>query len=498
MTAGLDRRYIYLAAILCSVFFSVWRILGVDLINNDGAVYLQAALGDEQSKQHLHNWLFYPYLIGAVSNASGMGLEWSAHAVNLVLDGILVFAFLRVSELFGGGARVLFWAALIILSVPYLLENRGEIIRGHGYWAFSMVAFYYYVKLYRRFSWGSLAGWSVGMLLATLFRIEGLVIAALAPLGLLLNAGYGWPDRFRNLIRAWSPLLVAGAVLLFLMLFLDPFHNRLAQIPLALAQLGGAYTVDIPEKAALLRKFVFPLFSGDGAVYSIYSSLISAILIDLIESMSLVYFLVWVLRRQFPASGMAHDALPVIATFIVINFVVLFNHAALNFVMVSRYTMMAAILLLLVVAFALARVHQEYASRESRKSRILLPVLSLLIVAMIVAGLKSSPSSKLFILDAAQWVHSNVEEGETVATDYQQLRLRYYSNRGRDIAHWSQFATPLHGGGVSKDADYLLLRVKKGQPGRAALKAAGNPQLAKIDEILDGKGNGYLVFRRKS
>ena len=216
-----------------------------------------------------------------------------------------------------------------------------------------MVAFLFYVKLYREFSWRSLAGWTLAMVLATLFRAEGAVIAALAPLGLMLNRRCDWPERLSRTAKSYLPLLAITACMALLAILYDPFQNKLGDVYTASGDFLDVLTGTVAQKAELLRRWVFPLFSRDGAVYSIYLSLMFSIVIDLIESMSLVYFLVWVLRRQLPAAGMDKDAVPIIATFVSINFVILFYHVMLNFVMVSRYTMMAAILLLIVVVFAI-------------------------------------------------------------------------------------------------------------------------------------------------
>lgn len=496
LDTGLNRRYLIFLAVALSILFSVWRIQGADLINHDAVFYLQAALGDVASEKQLHNWLFYSYLILFVSDIGGMGLETAAHLVNIVLDALLVYAFIRAVELFAGGTRVLFWAAVVILSVPYLIENREEIIRGHGYWAFSMVAFLFYVKLYRDFSWWSVAGWTLSMGLATLFRVEGLVIACLAPLGMLLNRSLNWRERLYRSAKTYLPLALAGVSLTVLTLFSDPFQNKLGDVFLASGELGNVLANVVPQKAELLRKFVFPRFSADGAVYSIYLSLAFSIIIDLMESMSLAYFLVWIFRRQFPAAGMNADAVPIIGTFVSINALILLAHALLNFVMVSRYTMMAAILLLIVVVYSIAELQRKKVLETTGKNRLVFGALVFFICLMVIAGLKSSPSSKLYILDAAGWIINNVQQGEMVGTDYQRVRLGYYSNRGRQVEQWVRFSNVSRRGEIAEDAAYLLLRVRKGELDNRGRVTLQKNTLSKISEILDAKGNGYFVYRR--
>jgi len=409
-TSGEDfkRLLVFVFAILGSILLSLWRIHVNDLINQDAVYYLQAAAGDPESARHLHNWLFYSWLIRFVGDGLGIELLGAAYLINTLFNAMLVYAFLRVVELFNGNISTLLWAVLVILSLPYLNENRAEIIRGHGYWAFAMVGLIYYIRLFRKFSWWNLAGWMASMVLATLFRIEGLVIVVLAPLGLLLNSQMPWNDRWASVLKSGIPLILGAAILALSYLLLDSFQNRLLEVYDSLANIGSALLTEIPHKADALRQDVFPLFSRDGALLGVYMMLLFMIIKDLVESMSLPYFMIWLFRRSFPASGLSTDAAPILGFFVASNFVVLIPYMLLNFVMVSRYTMMASILLLIVVAFALSELYRKKLTTGSKKHRLLFNVMVLVMVLMLIAGIKTSGSQKLYVLDAASWMQQNL------------------------------------------------------------------------------------------
>ena len=490
---------VYVSAILGSVLLSLYRIHFNDLINQDAVYYLLAAAGDRESAEHLNNWLFYSWCIRFVSDSLGGELLAAAYLINTMLGAILVYAFLRVVELFNGDIRTLFWAALVVLSLPYLNDNRAEIIRGHGYWAFSMLGLIYYIRLFREFSWWSLAGWTASMALATLFRIEGLVILCMAPLGLLLNVQITWKSRMLKLVKSSIPLLLGAVFLLSLYLLLDSFENRLLEVFESLVALGNAMLSKVPYKAELLREHVLPLFSRDGALLSIYLILLFAIIKDFVESMSLPYFMIWLFRRSLPATGLAPDTAAIVGFFTAANFMVLVPYILLHFVMVSRYTMMASLLLLIIVAFSLSELHRKRSTDGIKSHRLLFNAIVLVMGLMFIAGIKTSGSQKLYVLDAASWMQQNLPGKAHVGTDYQKQRLEYYANyggEGRDGDVYIDVNDISSKTIKMPEFEYFLLRVKAGKQVSDLPSARWVREHSdKIHEVLDRKGNGYFIYK---
>ena len=497
--AGSRRLLVYLFAILGSVLLSLLRIHFNDLVNQDAVYYLQAAAGDQESARHLNNWLFYSWCIRFVSDVSGLELLSAAYLINTMLGAMLIYGFLRVVELLGGNTRTLFWAALVILCLPYLNDNRAEIIRGHGYWAFAMLGLVYYIRLFREFDWWSLTGWTLSMVLATLFRIEGLVILCLAPLGLLLNTRIPRAARIAALLKTSIPLVLGGAILLLSYMLLDSFENRLLEIFESLASMGGALLDKVPYKALLLRQHVFPLFSKDSALISVYLVLLFMIIKDFVESMSLPYFMIWLFRNSMPARGLAPDAVPIIGFFVAVNFVVLVPYMLLHFVMVSRYTMMASLLLLIVVAFSLAELHRKKSAEAARKQVRLFNAVVLVMVLMLLAGIKTSTSKKLYVLDAASWMQHNLQGKTHVGTDYQRERLEYYANysgAGRAADAYIEVNDIASKNIKMPEFEYFMLRVKDGELVTDSPSARWvRRHSTKTAEILDNRGNGYFIYR---
>ncbi len=484
---------IYLATTVVSIMLSLWLIHTNEIVNHDAIYYFNAIFGEEESLRRLNNWLFYPKLIYWLSSATGMGIQTSAYTLNTLLDTLLVLAFLHAAEELGAESPVLIWAALIILSLPYLNDNRTEIIRGHGYWAFTLLAFFHYIRLYRQFSWPQLFAWIFLMALATLFRIEGLVLVLLLPLGLLLNSQLSLRKQMLNISKCYLPLFAILLLLTSSYFLLDSFQNRLLEVIGAFTRLIESITSMVPAKATLLRQHVLPMFSTSNALIGIYATAAAIIILDFIQAMSVVYFAVWVARKYFPPVGLARDAPAILLAWSVANAAILIPYMLYHFVMVSRYTLLIAILLLIVVAFALAEIRRKAIEESSRKHRMLYVIVTLLVAVLFLDSIIESSSSKTYIKEAGRWMMSNIDNCTIIATDHQRDRLRYYANNNQ------------HGFGCLKVVDLGTAKGRRHSPEWLALEVDDRkllrPAFLKHREtiekkaFLNTKGDGYFLYQ---
>ncbi|WP_457665398.1 hypothetical protein, partial [Thiolapillus sp.] len=421
---------VYLGAALASLALSLWQISGVAQINHDAVYYLQAIQGDAASIRQIGNWLFYPKLIQAVSLFTNLDPEQAAYILNSLLDMLLVLAFIRLLQTLGGSRRTLIWAAVLVLSLPYLNENRSEIIRDHGYWAFALVAMIFYLKLFEHFTWRNLLLWNLAMLTATLFRVEGAVFLALMPFALLLNGEQAWRQRIRHTALSLLPFLaIALAFLLTLQLY-PGYQNRLAESLSKVGTLPQIFTEIIPEKARLLRQGVLPQLSRSAAETTLYLGVVWGIVKDLISSLSWLYFALLLLRPWFPAPALPDRARKVIGFYAAVSLAVLFLHGAQHFVMVSRYTMSLALMLLVIVVFSLDELQKKLQTQPALRTRM--GVVVICIVLLFADSFIGSARPKAYILDAAIWARENLPDQARVLTDYHAERVGYYSNRDND------------------------------------------------------------------
>ncbi len=491
----LSERVIAFIAVTLGLLLSAWLISINGLVNSDGAAYLLAASGDWSAAALFSNWKFYPLLLQQLSELSGYPPEPIAYGLNALFDAITLYFFLRIIQLFGGGRLTLIWAAVAFLALTYFNDNRAELVRGHGYWAAFMVGLWFYIRLYRVFSWGRVVGWTIAMCFATLFRVEGIAFLTMAPLGLLGNTSISFRERFISLVKTWLPLLIMaiGVVVFFSML--GGFQERLLEVVNIAENLYVEVTQVIPRRAEVLQNSVFPFLGDREAQQSIYVILGWGILTDFVESLTLLFFLIFLFRQWFPAKGITSDASSIIWVFAIINLLVLVVWTVIHQTMVSRYTLVLAFLALIWVVFGLAEVHRRFnQSAPGERVRQEFYVLILLVFTLLADGVIESGSGKLYIADAGQWIQKNLPADRKIGTNYEPVRLRYYANKGLSSA--SVYEIQRAKLKQLKQFDYLMLRLRKGK-----LEGIKNPafleqNLRRINEITDDSGNGYAVYSR--
>lgn len=481
---------VYLGAALASLLLSVWQITGVAQINHDAVYYLQAIQGDAQSIRQIGNWLFYSRLIQGTHLLFNLELEHAAWLLNILLDTLLVLAFIRLIDSLGGNRRTLIWAAVLVLSLPYLNDNRAEIIRDHGYWAFSLVAMIAFLRLYGNFSWSSLLSWNLAMLIATLFRVEGAVFFVFMPVALLINTSIPWRQRIRNTGLALLPAIAVVIGIALGMAFSSGFQNRLVD---AIARFGSTlsvFTEIVPGKARLLTRGVIPQFSQSTAEASIYLGVIYSILKDLVSSLSWLYFAILVLRRWFPAPGLPKEARTVIGIYAGISVLILFLHGAQHFVMVSRYTMSLALMLLVIVVFCLDELQRRVLEKPGYKPRI--AVVGFCIMLLFADSLISSSKPKAYILDAAQWAQKNLPDQARVLTDYHPERVGYYSNRHNsrhfEFQRYQPASTPI------AEFDYAFVRTRKGKANSKLQQLLYKKKLKPVQKLSTDQ-QGVIIYK---
>lgn len=486
MTLGKNRS-IYLAAAIAGILLSLWQIAGVQQINHDAVYYLLAIEGDSGAIRQIGNWLFYSRLIGWTASLTGLAPEQAAWAVNMLLDSLTVLAFLRLVEDLGGTRRTLLWAALVILSLPYFNDNRAEIIRDHGYWAFSLVAMIFYLRLFRRFSWKDALGWNLGMSIALLFRVEALVFLVLMPLGLLAAGPGGLPKAARTLV----PVAVMSLGFGLGLLFSSGMQNRLVDSLANAGLLVQVFTETIPHKAALLRKEVVPQFSQGMAETTLYLGVIWSIIKDLISSMSWLYFAILLLRRWFPTPALPLDYRRILWIYTGLTAAVLFVHGARHFIMVSRYTQALALIMLPVVVFSLDELHRKY--REQNRGGPFLAMAMLGMLILVADSLHSSSTPKAYILQAAEWARKNIPDQARVVTDYHPERVSWYSNRnnGKQL----EFHRFRPGKTRIGDFDYAFVRSGEKMKDSRLYRMLSKRGLEPIAHIEAGRGRGVLIYR---
>ena len=255
-------------AVLASLLISL-VISSLFFINNDGIFYLLAAedvLLHGSAATHVGlKWPLYPLLIAGLSYVTHLPLTASALIWQAFFQVILVISFINIVRVLGGNKTIQVLAAAVIILHPTLNEYRSLIIRDFGYWAFLLTGFYYLLRYSQYPSWGNVLAWLFSVGLATLFRIEGVVIIALSPLLLFFVADTSWKTKLKLSFNLYLPWLVVACAIVLFLLFkhqnLSAF-GRLAELDFWWNYFSGSFFLQWDNMEVNIEKIMHPAFGS--------------------------------------------------------------------------------------------------------------------------------------------------------------------------------------------------------------------------------------------
>ena len=430
----LDRDHAW-SAVFFGFLISIVVIYNDELINSDGILYLESArLFVEQGWAAGFNkfhWPFFSLLILFVSKALFISLEHAAYVLNIFLLGLLAFTFVRCVQELGGDRKVTLAAAILFLTSVSLNEYRDLIVRDFGYLAFSFSALWLLLRFNRTRlpRHAILAG--VALICATLFRVEGIVFIALAPLALFF-AKDDFGDRLKNTLLVWLPaILLLVIAMVFLPLFMDSdqlARSKLAESVILLDMLQQGIVEGISAKAGVLKSEVLHYYSRDIATQGVIAIIITIILEQVLSTTGVVVtaLLIWGLYKRNIQNQVINASFPL--WLIAVNLLIITGFVIANFFLVGRYVLYLALLLTLFASFPLARIlFRETANKAMTPVGGKLRTLLIIVLAYMLAdGMVSLSSDKAYIRDAARWLEKNAQ-GALILSN--QEHMYYYTGR---------------------------------------------------------------------
>ena len=422
-------------AALVTIFVSIWIIVTDDLINSDGVLYLEVAAkmlaGDWLAAVNQYSWPFYSLLIAAVSKISFLPLESSAYVVGVLVQALLTFMFVRCAQALGGNTKVAIFAAILILTNVTMNGYRDQIIRDFGYWAFFFTALYYFLR-HQEFKLPKYAiGFSLSMIVATLFRIEGIIFLIAAPI-MVLFYNKEHKKNIVSLLWLLSPVILIAFIALITALVTDvPGH--VGRITDPFFYLNDAYqniVSGISEKGSLLENTILLGGARDMGTESMFA-ILAMMLVAKIVSASGVIPLFFSMTSY--ASKEVHSNIRnthVINSFIIINLLVLSVFLLSHLFLSPRYTMTMALLITLPAAFGLSHF-MEMSGDGGKWRKRGKTLIIIMLVYMFLDGITSFGSSKHYIKESGMWLSERIGSNERLVSN--ERAIYYYSGKEVDI-----------------------------------------------------------------
>lgn len=471
-----------------SLLLSVAAYYFDDVINKDGTLYLEMVQaymqGGLAAMADIYNWGFFPLLIAWLSKLLSSPIEFTAKALNAVLFVMFTDALLLVSRQLLPNLRQVAIAAVLILGFYSINEYREFIIRDIGYWAFVTLALYQLICFQSQPSLVKALGWQIAMLIAILFRIEGIVLLALFPLFVF----YRRP--LKSAATHWLMLnSLAIPTLVILLIFVishQGWGQAFGKFTDYLTYLNTeSLSLKAETRLEILEEQVLSPFSAKYSGLILYSGLLVMLAYKLIDGLSVGYLLLlgiaWGQNRQL--ASMPYRNRNLLVWFFIINLLILVGFLFHKYFVVSRYCVMAVTGLFLLALPTLTRlIEQNWLAR--RRGWLAL------IIFIIFAGLVDtfhSTNSKAYIKHAAIWAAHQLPPSEKLITD--DVLIQYYLKREHTAVTITYRPDDL---GDYKNFDYLLVVEKRRQP---SLMPPEGIELEQVHQEKNRRGDRVSIYR---
>jgi len=440
------------------------------VLNNDGMLYIEAArfFADQAWQQGLalYNWPFYSLLIAALHAISGLSLQASAHALTVLLFGLTSAGFVLLIKELGGNRGVMIAAASLLFCSPYIVRSLlPMIIRDHGFLSFHIWSLVFFLRFYQNSRVGNAIGWGAAALLATLFRIEGIIYLVLLPAVLLIDSLRPWSSRWVRILKCQVLPIGTAATLTLLLFWSDSLNiaqiGRLGDPITMIRSTVGQLTQGLSIKAEAFGSGILGPFLENFALAGLLATLMLALIVKTATSAGVLQLLLAALPSRF-AGYQAPRHIQVLGWLALIGIgnavVILIN----VFVLSTRYLLPLAILIQIFGAFGL------YHFMKFEKKNWMVYAVLLGILLQFAANIWPFSAGHRYEVDATHWIQANIPEGKAVFFD--EGRMRYYvygDSSNRKEIPWERIREQLTPELLAR-YDYVVLHVSPRNKGQQA------------------------------
>lgn len=452
-------------ALLLSAVLSAWLIYSNPVLNDDAYSYLLAAdLYQTQGMAAVldsFGWYGYSILIALLNTILPGEASSSAQVLNSLSYLLLIWSFIRLSELIWPDEKVHWFALAVILGFPLLNEMRYFIIRDTAFWALSITALLHLIRFARFGKIRNALLWCLCSLAAVVFRLEAILPLLLTPLA-LLSSGKSAGLQVKPLLQIEGLLLILTSSIFLLAMSIDIQLTELMRF---------AYRYYLPlllNLGSLLNEDALTLFNsqfsdssipvnakqGIGIVLLVASNCY-AVLTNLIAALTpilCITIIASMLRKHLPR-------LPLYARNILLLSMLcsLLSLLTFQFIMhfqTQRYATLLCLQLLLLLPGILAVLWRKAVANGS--SLRFKAVFAFLCFYFFTDSLISFGYSKGYLIEAEDWVHNNLPQDAELATNIYAIA---YANGQVFIPDVSakQIATVLNG---ADKATFVVVQVK--------------------------------------
>jgi hypothetical protein len=485
---------VYLTAAVLSLLLAYDGSLRASVINADGICYLQSAATIGLAGVHAAmqvcgqaQWPFYSILIHGFSAVSQLSLINAAFMLNGLLSVLTVLAFIYLVKMFTERKPVIWFAAATILLMHEFNSVREYVIRDHGFWAFYLISVVLLIQYFRQPSWRGAMLWSGALILATLFRVEGVLFLLLLP----WLAWFGQGQRWRQFLQLnTATMLAAGAALVYGLshqqnsLAISRFGELLFQVQHGLQVLVQTFNA----KSAALAQAILNGYSARDAKMIFALMIMAWYGVSVVTNLSLVYTALAAFAYFKKLLPLDRAGRQVFSGYILLNVLITVPFLVEYLFLSKRYLIALSLLLMVWVPFALAALWEQ-------RRPWLTALTAVVVLASALGGVIDFGYSKKYIRDAGLWLASNAPAQAAIYSN--DLQVMFYSGHfGNSIftkAHEFANLSALNAN-QWQQYDYLAVHVNPRDPEEAV--AIQQLPLKAVKVFANRRGDAVLIYVR--
>lgn len=432
-----ENKAIWLLTLIAGLI--AWRVMYIQhgWINDDSTLYFEVAkrfsAGEWRLGFELYSWSFYPLLISTLHLISNFNLHLSAQILAVGFYCITVFCLSKLIQLAGGDKLTILCGGLLFFSSTYITGDVfAMLLRDQGFWAFFLASLVFFIRYSRDYRLQDAILWQISIIIATLFRIEGLAYAFFLPF-ILLTQSSSFKANLVHLIKTnlLHLILFTGLIIAFFLTnHLNASHlGRLNEIAsLFTVDDSGVINSSFTQKSAMYGNQILGKFLDDYATLGLSITLISVIAIKCFKVAGGLTSLLIIAARSRLLTLLTPDVQKVLlaacAIAILNASVIIFR----SFVLSSRYVIAFGFLMMIFAAFYAASVIRATQHEPTRtKWQLILLILTVVLMgAGLIKNLANKREGYNYEQQAVAWAKQHAHGGGTIY--YDNARLRYYAD----------------------------------------------------------------------
>lgn len=407
----------YFVGAVAAIAISFLIIIQYPGFNKDGTLYLHTANYIQQFGFHhviaVYTWPFYPALIAKASPLFHLSLLNTAYLYNIIFFTISVLAFIKIITQLGANRSIQWLGLVIILFYRPFNKFNYYIVRDNGYWCFMLLSVIILLHFMQHTRWYYGILWSLCVVIATLFRVEGSFFLLFVPFTMFFSQK-SWVEKFKAFFTLYVITIIIGLIMLtVLIMHPDLVQHNLGHFVDVTRSLGYGYKV-VYDKfltySDLMVQYVLPPLSKSNASGLLFSGVLFYTSYLILAAISVPYiigiFYAWYRRVAF-----SRNHLCVIFAYILINIIILFCFTYRDLYFVGRYYIFLTLSVLVFAPFGLMRLYRDWQENKGSNGKKILLIISILFfIAMVVSTLFHIGPSKKYIKQGTDWLAANTNK----------------------------------------------------------------------------------------